>query len=88
LSFADMKADTSIRQIHSFLLAIAAHVHDYDNDGRKDLLSAQGHDLDTIEVNFPQLSTNPLPVLCARNIGSLYLSPGLGGARDDCWRYR
>src|SRR5260370_13044489 len=28
---------------------------DYDNDGRKDLLVAQGHDLNTIELNFPQL---------------------------------
>src|SRR5260370_3275415 len=28
---------------------------DYDNDGRKDLLVAQCHVLDTIEVNFPPL---------------------------------
>ena len=28
---------------------------DYDNDGWKDLLIAQGHDIDTIERQFPQL---------------------------------
>ena len=28
---------------------------DYDNDGWKDLLIAQGHDIDTIELNFPNL---------------------------------
>jgi hypothetical protein len=28
---------------------------DYDNDGWKDLLIAQGHDLDTVEKSYPQL---------------------------------
>jgi hypothetical protein len=41
---------------------------DYDNDGRKDLLIAQGHDLDTIELNFPQLRYKE-PMLLARNAG-------------------
>lgn len=41
---------------------------DYDNDGRKDLLVAQGHDLDTIELNFPQLRYKE-PMLLARNMG-------------------
>ncbi len=41
---------------------------DYDNDGRKDLLIAQGHDLDTIELNFPQLRYKE-PMLLARNTG-------------------
>jgi hypothetical protein len=40
---------------------------DYDNDGRKDLLIAQGHDLDTIELTFPQLHYRE-PMLLARNI--------------------
>jgi hypothetical protein len=40
---------------------------DYDNDGWKDVLIAQGHDLDTIETISPQLHYRE-PVLLARNI--------------------
>jgi len=42
---------------------------DYDNDGRKDLLIAQGHDLDTIELNYPQLHYKE-PMLLAHNTGN------------------
>lgn len=41
---------------------------DYDNDGLKDLLVTQGHDLDTVELNFPQLHYRE-PMLLARNVG-------------------
>jgi hypothetical protein len=41
---------------------------DYDNDGWKDLLIAQGHDLDTIELNFPTLRYRE-PLLVLRNTG-------------------
>src|SRR3974390_1802140 len=41
---------------------------DYDNDGWKDLLIAQGHDLDTIELNFPNLRYRE-PLLIAHNNG-------------------
>ncbi len=41
---------------------------DYDNDGWKDLLVAQGHDLDTIELNYPNLHYRE-PLLLARNTG-------------------
>jgi hypothetical protein len=41
---------------------------DYDNDGWKDLLFVQGHDLDTIELNFPHLRYRE-PMLLARNTG-------------------
>jgi hypothetical protein len=40
---------------------------DYDNDGWKDLLIAQAHDLDTIEKSFPQLHYREPPLLL-RNI--------------------
>lgn len=40
---------------------------DYDNDGRKDLLIAQGHDLDTIEKTFPNLHYRE-PILLAWNV--------------------
>jgi hypothetical protein len=41
---------------------------DYDNDGWKDLLIAQGHDLDTIELNYPNLRYRE-PMLLLRNVG-------------------
>jgi enediyne biosynthesis protein E4 len=41
---------------------------DYDNDGWKDLLIAQGHDLDTIELNYPNLHYRE-PMVLARNNG-------------------
>lgn len=44
------------------------HFFDYDNDGLKDLLVTQGHDLDTVELNYPQLHYRE-PMLLARNLG-------------------
>ncbi|HTV15358.1 MAG TPA: CRTAC1 family protein [Acidobacteriaceae bacterium] len=41
---------------------------DYDNDGWKDLLIAQGHDLDTIEKTYPDLHYREPPLLM-RNLG-------------------
>jgi len=42
---------------------------DYDNDGYKDLLVAQGHDLDTVELNYPEVHYKE-PMLLARNMGN------------------
>ena len=44
---------------------------DYDNDGWKDLLIAQGHDLDTIEAKFPNLRYRE-PLLIAHNNGKSF----------------
>ena len=41
---------------------------DYDNDGWKDLLITQGHDLDTIQLTFPNLRYRET-MLLARNTG-------------------
>ncbi len=41
---------------------------DYDNDGWKDLLVTQGHDLDTIQLTFPNLRYRET-MLLARNTG-------------------
>jgi enediyne biosynthesis protein E4 len=41
---------------------------DYDNDGWKDLLIAQAHVLDTVELAYPQLRYRE-PMLLARNTG-------------------
>jgi hypothetical protein len=42
---------------------------DYDNDGWKDLLIAQGHDLDTIQLTSPNLRYRE-PMLLVRNTGN------------------
>ena len=45
---------------------------DYDNDGWKDLIIAQGHDLDTIEQQAPQFRYRE-PMLLARNNGRRFV---------------
>jgi hypothetical protein len=45
---------------------------DYDNDGWKDLLVAQGHDLDTVELNYPNLHYRE-PMLLLRNAGKEFV---------------
>lgn len=45
------------------------HFVDYDNDGLKDLLITQGHDLDNVELDFPQIHYKE-PMLLARNMGA------------------
>jgi hypothetical protein len=42
---------------------------DFDNDGWKDLLIAQGHDLDTVELTSPNLHYRE-PMILARNTGT------------------
>jgi enediyne biosynthesis protein E4 len=45
---------------------------DYDNDGWKDLLVAQGHDLDTIELTSPNLHYRE-PMSLIRNTGTRFV---------------
>ena len=65
------------------------HFLDYDNDGRKDLLIAQGHDLDTIELNYPQLRYKE-PMLLARNTGKGFVdvSAASGDVFHQAWTGR
>ena len=59
---------------------------DYDNDGWKDLLVAQGHDLDTIELTAPNLRYRE-PVLLMRNTGKKFadISSISGEVFKDAW---
>lgn len=59
---------------------------DYDNDGDKDLLIAQGHDLDNIQLTFPNLRYRE-PMLLARNTGHGFIdvSKGAGSIFDQAW---
>jgi enediyne biosynthesis protein E4 len=59
---------------------------DYDNDGRKDVLIAQGHDLDTIELTFPNMHYRE-PMLLVRNTskGFVDLSAESGAVFSQAW---
>jgi enediyne biosynthesis protein E4 len=59
---------------------------DYDNDGWKDLLVAQGHDLDTIEQTNPQLRYRE-PMLLVRNTGHGFVdvSAASGSVFHQAW---
>jgi hypothetical protein len=58
---------------------------DYDNDGWKDLLVAQGHDLDTVEIVSPQLHYRE-PMLLARNNGKKFVD--VSGISSDIFQDR
>ena len=62
---------------------------DYDNDGWKDLIVAQGHDLDTIELVNPQLRYRE-PLLLASNTGHGFadVSAESGAVFHDAWAAR
>jgi hypothetical protein len=62
---------------------------DYDNDGWKDLLVAQAHVMDTIELNYPQLRYRE-PMLLARNTGKGFVdvSDQSGAAFHEPWASR
>jgi hypothetical protein len=59
---------------------------DYDNDGWKDLLVAQGHDLDTVELNYPNLHYRE-PMLLLRNTGKEFVdvSADSGSVFHQSW---
>jgi hypothetical protein len=59
---------------------------DFNNDGWKDLLIAQGHDLDTVELNYPNLHYRE-PMLLVQNTGQGFvdLSPDSGSIFHEAW---
>lgn len=67
-SFTYASSSTGIGQITLAHSGWGVRFFDYDNDGWKDLLIAQGHDLDTIELTSPNLKYRE-PMLLARNTG-------------------
>lgn len=62
---------------------------DYDNDGWKDLLIAQGHDLDTVELSYPNLHYRE-PMLLLRNTGKEFVdvSAASGAIFSQPWLSR
>jgi enediyne biosynthesis protein E4 len=62
---------------------------DYDNDGWKDLIVAQGHDMDNIQLTFPQLRYKEPPLLMHNNGKSLVdVSAASGEVFHDAWAGR
>lgn len=60
---------------------------DYDNDGWKDLIVAQGHDIDNIQLSYPQLRYKEPPLLL-RNMGNgtfADVSAKSGGVFQQQW---
>ncbi len=66
-----------------------ARFFDYDNDGWKDLLIAQGHDLDTVQRSYPLLRYRE-PMLLARNTGKGFVdvSAQSGEVFHQAWAAR
>lgn len=63
---------------------------DYDNDGWKDLLIAQGHDMDTIHKSFPELHYRESPMLLRNIKGRKFVNVGplSGKVFDARWAGR
>lgn len=85
-AFNYVSQDTGLGQITLTHSGWGVRFVDYDNDGWKDLLIAQGHDLDTIELNYPNLRYRE-PILLARNTGKSFVdvSQHLGGVFRQAW---
>jgi hypothetical protein len=63
-----------------------ARFFDYDNDGRKDLLIAQGHDIDNIQLDFPLLHyREPLLLLHNDGHGFTDVSAASGAVFQQAW---
>ena len=73
----------SISQLHS---GWGTRFVDYDNDGWKDLLIAQGHDMDNIEIVSPQLHYREPVLLVRNNRGKFFDVSGVSsGIFQDAW---
>ena len=63
---------------------------DYDNDGWKDLIVAQGHDMDNIQLTFPNLRYKEPPLLMHNNNGKnlVDVSAASGEVFHEAWAGR
>jgi hypothetical protein len=67
-SFTYSSFSTGLGRITMLHSGWGARFFDFDNDGWKDVIVAQGHDLDTVELNYPNLRYRE-PMLLLRNTG-------------------
>jgi enediyne biosynthesis protein E4 len=85
-SFTYSSFTTGLGRITMLHSGWGARFFDYDNDGWKDLIVAQGHDLDTVEINYPNLRYKE-PMLLLRNTGSGFVdvSAQSGAVFQQAW---
>jgi hypothetical protein len=85
-SFTYSSFSTGLGRITMLHSGWGARFFDYDNDGWKDLIVAQGHDLDTVEINYPNLRYKE-PMLLLRNTGSGFadVSAQSGAVFQQAW---
>lgn len=82
--YASRSSDlASITRLHS---GWSVRFFDFDNDGRKDVLCAQGHDMDNIQQIYPQLQYRE-PMLLLRNAGDRFVdvSASSGDVFKQAW---
>jgi hypothetical protein len=61
---------------------------DFDNDGWKDLIIAQGHDLDTVEKSYPNLHYREPPMLLRNVAGKKFVDAAAGEVFEKQWAGR
>ena len=85
-SFAYSSFSTGVGRITMLHSGWGARFFDFDNDGWKDLIVAQGHDLDTVEINYPNLRYKE-PMLLLRNTEGSFVdvSSQSGAAFQQRW---
>jgi enediyne biosynthesis protein E4 len=71
-SFAYASFSSGLGNITQRLSGWGIRFMDYDNDGWKDVMVAQGHDLDNVELTTPNLRYRE-PMLLARNMGKNFV---------------
>jgi hypothetical protein len=85
-SFTYSSFTTGLGRITMLHSGWGARFFDYDNDGWKDLIIAQGHDLDTVEINYPNLRYKE-PMLLLHNTGNGFadVSAQSGAVFQQAW---
>jgi len=85
-SFTYTTYDTNLARISMLHSGWGVRFLDYDNDGWKDLIIAQGHDLDTIQLSYPQLRYRE-PLMLLRNDGKRFIdvSAESGNVFQQAW---
>ena len=85
-SFSYATMNSSLGRITMTHSGWGVRFFDYDNDGWKDLLVAQGHDLDTVELTNPNLRYRE-PMLLLRNTNGEFadVSSASGSVFEQPW---